>query len=93
MFSIVIIKREILQNRLGKIVKPTSSELTCSLNSLIRSDSTVTAAKAGSSSSLPLTFKIKHFASLLNPGKDQFGLPERFYLGAGNLLRRATPEE
>lgn len=44
---------------------PTSSELICSLKILIRSDSTVTAVKAGSSSSLPLTCKMRHFKSLL----------------------------
>lgn len=69
MFNIVIIKREIWQNRLGQNCTPTSSELTCSLKSLIRSDSTVTAAKAGSSSSLPLTFKIQQFTSLLKSGE------------------------
>ena len=68
MFNNTIIKRKIWKDRLGQNCIPTSSELTCSLNSLIRSDSTVTAAKAGSSSSLPLTFKIKHFTSLLKSG-------------------------
>ena len=74
MFNIVIIEREIGRNVWDKTRISTSSELTCSLNSLIRSDSTVTAAKAGSSSSLPLTLQIKHFTSVLKSGGEMTDL-------------------